>query len=41
MIGLITKDFLVFNRKFNRFYKLLFAVVLVGIMVLLPENSAM
>lgn len=41
MIGLITKDFLVFNRKFNKFYKLLFAVVLVGITVLLPENSAM
>ena len=41
MIGLITKDFLVFNRKFNKFYKLLFSVVLVGITVLLPENSAM
>lgn len=41
MIGLITKDFLVFNRKFNGFYKLLFAVVLIGVMVLFPENSAM
>ncbi len=40
MIGLMTKDFLVFNWKFNGFYKLLFAVVLVGIMVLFPENSA-
>ena len=41
MIGLITKDFLVLNREFNKFYKLLCAVVLVGIIVLLPENSAM
>lgn len=41
MIGLITKDFLVFNRKFNKFFKLLFAVVLVGVLVLFPENSAM
>lgn len=41
MIGLITKDFLVFNRKLNKFYKLLCAIVLVGIIVLLPENSAM
>ncbi len=41
MIGLITKDFLVFNQKFSMFYKLLFAIVLVGIIVLLPENSAM
>lgn len=41
MIGLITKDFLVLNREFNKFYKLLFAIVLVGIIVLLPEKSAM
>lgn len=41
MIGLITKDFLVFHRKFNKFYKLLCAIVLIGIIILLPENSAM
>lgn len=41
MIGLITKDFLVLNRKVNKFYKLLCAIVLVGIIVLLPENCAM
>jgi len=41
MIGLITKDFLVLHRKVNRFYQLLCAIVLVGIIVLLPENSAM
>lgn len=41
MIGLITKDFLVFNRKFNKFYKLLCAIVLIGVILLLPENSAM
>ncbi len=41
MIGLITKDFLVLNRKVNTLYKLLCAAVLVGTMVLLPENSAM
>lgn len=41
MIGLITKDFLVLNRKVKKFYKLLCAVVLAGIIVLLPENSAM
>lgn len=41
MIGLITKDFLVLNRKVNKFYKLLCAIVLVGSMVLFPENSAM
>ncbi len=41
MFGLITKDLLVFNRKFSMFYKLLFATVLVGIIVLLPENCAM
>ena len=41
MIGLITKDFLVLNRKLNGLYKLLCAVVLIGIVVLLPENSAM
>lgn len=41
MIGLITKDFLVLNRKVNKFYKLLCAVVLIGVVVLLPENSAM
>lgn len=40
MIGLITKDFLVLNRKVNKFYKLLCAIVLVGIIVLLPENCA-
>lgn len=41
MIGLIIKDFLVFNRKVNKFYKLLCVIVLVGIIVLLPENCAM
>lgn len=41
MIGLITKDFLVLNRKVNKFYKLLCAIVLAGIIVLLPENCAM
>ena len=41
MTGLITKDFLILNRKVNKFYKLLCAVVLIGIVVLLPENSAM
>ncbi len=41
MNGLITKDFLVINRKVNRFYKLLCAIVLVGTIVFLPENSAM
>ncbi len=41
MIGLLTKDFLVLNRKVNNFYKLLCAIVLVGIIVLLPENCAM
>ncbi len=41
MSGLLTKDFLVINRKLNRFYKLLCAVVLVGTIVFLPENSAM
>lgn len=41
MTGLITKDFLVLNRKVNKFYRLLCAIVLVGIIVLLPENSAM
>lgn len=41
MAGLITKDFLVFHRKFNKFYKLLCAIVLIGVIVLIPENSAM
>lgn len=41
MIGLITKDFLVLHRKVNKFYRLLCAAALVGIIVLLPENSAM
>ena len=41
MTGLITKDFLVLNRTVNRFYKLLCAIVLVGVVVLLPESSAM
>lgn len=41
MIGLITKDFLVFNRKFNKFYKLLCAIVLIGVIALFPQNSAM
>ncbi len=41
MIGLITKDFLVLNWKFNKLYKLLCTIILVGITVLFPENSAM
>jgi len=41
MIGLITKDFLVFNRVFNKFYKLLCAIILVGVIILFPENCAM
>lgn len=41
MTGLITKDFLVFHRRFNKFYKLLCAIVLIGVIVLIPENSAM
>lgn len=41
MIGLITKDFLVLQQKVNKFYQLLCAIVLVGIIVLLPESSAM
>lgn len=41
MMGLITKDFLVLNRKINKFYKLLFIIVLVGIIVLFSENCAM
>lgn len=41
MIGLMTKDFLILNRKVNNLYKVLCAIVLVGIIVLLPENSAM
>ncbi len=40
MNGLITKDFIVLNRKVNTLYKLLFAVVLVGVIVLLPEHCA-
>ncbi len=40
MNGLITKDFIVLNRTFRMFYKLLFAVVLVGVIVLLPEHCA-
>ena len=41
MIGLMTKDFLVFLREFNKLYRLLCAVVLVGIIVLFPEKCAM
>ncbi len=40
MNGLITKDFIVLNRKFSMLYKLLFAIVLVVVIVLLPENCA-
>lgn len=40
MFGLILKDFLVFKKRFNTFYRLIAIIVLAGVVILFPNEGA-
>lgn len=39
MIGLITKDFLVFKIRFNWIYRIMSVIILAGVLILFPNQG--